>query len=50
VSVVHATDRSRMMLYGSTTMGACYLVAAMCLRAAQAGEADKKQVRAPLPR
>lgn len=34
-----------MMLYGSTTMGACYLVAAMCLRAAQAGEADKKQVR-----
>ena len=43
-----------MMLYGATTMGACYLVAAMCLRAAQAGQADHKQVRVklsnPLPR
>jgi hypothetical protein len=36
-----------MMLYGSTTMGACYLVAALCLRAAQNGQADKKQVSLP---
>ncbi len=33
-----------MMLYGSTTMGACYLIASMCLRAAQTGGADKKQM------
>ncbi|KAK4039627.1 general substrate transporter [Parachaetomium inaequale] len=44
ILIIDRFGRRKMMLYGSITMGACYLVAAMCLRAAQAGEADKKQM------
>ncbi|KAK4237951.1 general substrate transporter [Achaetomium macrosporum] len=44
ILIIDRFGRRKMMLYGATTMGACYLIASMCLRAAQAGEADKKQM------
>jgi hypothetical protein len=34
-----------MMLYGSVTMGSCYLVAALCLHAAEGDPSQKKTVR-----
>ncbi|KAL2133848.1 hypothetical protein VTI74DRAFT_1571 [Chaetomium olivicolor] len=42
--IIDRFGRRKMMLYGATTMGACYLIASMCLRAAQVGQADKKQM------
>ncbi|KAF9877964.1 putative glycerol proton symporter of the plasma subject to glucose-induced inactivation protein [Colletotrichum karsti] len=34
--------RRKMMLYGATTMGSCYLIASMCLRAGDANPAQKR--------
>ncbi|PKS09830.1 hypothetical protein jhhlp_004453 [Lomentospora prolificans] len=34
--------RRKMMLYGSATMGSCYLIASLCLRAAQNDESKKQ--------
>lgn len=34
----------RMMLYGSVTMGSCYLVASMCLKAAQNDPSKERMV------
>lgn len=42
--IIDRFGRRKMMLYGSSTMGSCYLIASMCLRAGQTGQADKKQM------
>lgn len=34
-----------MMLYGSSTMGSCYLIAALCLQQAQKDESKQQLVR-----
>jgi hypothetical protein len=41
---LHTNRRGRMMLYGSTTMGSCHLIAAMCLCAAENDPSQKKIV------
>ncbi|KAJ9138074.1 General substrate transporter [Pleurostoma richardsiae] len=42
--IIDRFGRRKMMLYGSVTMGSCYLIASMCLRAGQVGDANKKQM------
>ena len=39
--IIDRFGRRKMMLYGSVTMGSCYLVASMCLKAAQSNPDQK---------
>ncbi|KAL1845644.1 hypothetical protein VTK73DRAFT_461 [Phialemonium thermophilum] len=40
--VIDLVGRRKLMLYGATTMGSCYLIAALCLHTAQHDESRKK--------
>lgn len=42
--VIDLVGRRKLMLYGATTMGSCYLIASMCLRAAEHDPSKKKLV------
>ena len=42
--VIDMVGRRKLMLYGATTMGSCYLIASMCLHAAEQDPSRKKIV------
>lgn len=45
--IIDRFGRRKMMLYGSVTMGSCYLVASMCLKAVQNDPSKERMVSNP---
>ncbi|KAJ5116010.1 Major facilitator superfamily domain general substrate transporter [Penicillium angulare] len=43
--IIDRFGRRRLMLYGATTMGACYLIAAICLKTGEGNISQKKEIQ-----